>query len=147
MFVSDLVEAFEANVAFVIWYPLQRDLAKASAGESAQTAVDNLEADAKRLSQAEKSMEAMLDRVNKETSEVAKAVEDLKAAQAEVDADFLVKLKSGGIVKQSAFVGLVLFSLRSIFDTVASMGDPSHMTPALIQGGIALACAALFFFV
>jgi len=85
-------------------------------------------------------------RVSNERAGVVKAVEDLKAAQAEMDRDFLVKLKSGGIVKQSAFVGFVLFAIRSIIDTVAALGDPtSHMTAALVQGAIALACAAAFF--
>ena len=124
----------------------QQDLAKASAAQNAQDAVDGMEDDARRLAQAEASMEGMLRRVDRERADVERAVEDLKAAQAEVDKDFLFKLKSGGIVKQFSFVGFLLFSLRSIVDTAAGLGgDPSHMPAALVQGAIALACAAVFF--
>ena len=87
----------------------------------------------------------MLKRVNAETAEVAAAVEDLKRAQTDLDKDFLFRLKNGGIVKQSALVGLVLFSVRSIVDSVASFGDESHLVPALAQGAIAILCAAYFF--
>ena len=126
----------------------QRQLAQASANKNADTAQAAMEADARRLEQAEASMEAMLKRVNKESADVAKAVEDLKAAQAEVDQDFLVKLKAGGPIKQGTFIGLVLFSLRSIFDTIAALGgNGDMMTPALIQAGIAVACAAVFLLV
>jgi len=127
---------------------LQSELAKASAAQSAQAAVDSMEEDSRRLAQAEASMEGMLSRVDKERADVERAVRDLKAVQAEVDKDFLVKLKSGGVVKQGALVGFVLFSVRSIVDTVSSVmgGDPSLLTAALIQGGIAVACAFVFFF-
>lgn len=104
-----------------------------------------MDEDARRLSQAEDSMVKMLQKVKKETEEVDRAVADLKAAEAELDKDFLFRLRSGGIVKQTSLVGLVLFSFRSIVDTIASVSDPSHMTPALIQGGIAIVCAAVFF--
>lgn len=87
----------------------------------------------------------MLDRVNKEASEVAKAVEDLQKAQSELDRDFLYRLKKGGIAKQGAMVGVVLFSIRSIIDSIASFGDESHITAALAQGAIAILCAAFFF--
>jgi len=104
-----------------------------------------MEDDAKRLAVAEKSMEAMLGKVNRETVEVERAVEDLKTAQAEMEKDPLFKLRSGGIVKQGALVGFLLFSVRSIIDSVAAISDESHLPAALLQGAIAMACAAYFF--
>jgi hypothetical protein len=122
-------------------------LAKESANKNAQKAVDDMQGDAARLAQAEGAIKTMLNRVKKETGEVEKAVEDLKKAEAEVDKDFMLKLKRGGVPKQAALVGLLLFSFRSIADTVVSFNDETHLTAALIQGGIALVCAAYFFLV
>ena len=106
-----------------------------------------MEEDAKRLAQAEASMEAMLSRVNKETAEVEKAVEDLKQAQAQVENNFAAQLRQGGLLKQGSLVGLLLFSVRSIVDSVASLSDESHLAAALIQGAIAVVCAIIFFLV
>ena len=112
-----------------------------------------MQEDAARLSMAEASLEAMLNRVNQETESVQRAVRDLEAAQANMDSssDFFIQLKKGGIVKQSALVGMLLFAVRSILDTVSSLSDasssPGLFTAALIQGGIALACAAIFFLI
>jgi hypothetical protein len=102
---------------------------------------------AERLEQAEASMSRMLERVNAETKEVEKAVEDLKAAQAGLSEDPLVKLREGGIVKQGALVGALLFFTRAVSETVAMVGPDggSHAVPALIQGALALALAAFFF--
>ena len=91
-------------------------------------------------------MEVMLKRVNEETAEVEKAVSDLKAAQEQMDSGILSKLRKGGIPKQAAFVGLLLFSVRSITDSITAMNDESYMTVALIQGAVAIACALIFFF-
>jgi hypothetical protein len=110
--------------------------------------VDQLEADARRLQHAEASMQKILQKVNRESAEVAKAVQELQSVQSELENDFLYKVKSGGPVKQLSLVGFVLFSLRSIADTVSVMmlNDPSaDMTFALVQGGIALVCAVVFF--
>jgi uncharacterized protein YfcZ (UPF0381/DUF406 family) len=126
---------------------LQTELARASAILNAQKETDNLYADQFRLSQAEDSVISMLKRIDSESREVEKAVEDLRAAQAELDKDFLFKLKEGGVVKQSALVGFLLFSIRSIIESLAALGDESHLAPALIQGGIAIVCAVYFFFV
>ena len=51
-------------------------------------------------------------------------------------------LKEGGIAKQASFVGLLLFSLRSVTDLVQISGPngESHLVAAGIQGVIALAC-------
>lgn len=124
---------------------LQLELAEASAQKNAQSAVDTLSGDAARLAQAQGAIEIMLKRVKKETSQVEKAVEDLKLAEAEMDKDFILRLKRGGIPKQAALVGVLLFSIRSIADTIASVSDESHLPAALIQGGVALACAAFLF--
>lgn len=103
--------------------------------------------DAARLRQAEGAIETMLTRVKKETADVEQAVEDLKIAQKEIDKDFILRLKRGGIPKQGALVGFLLFSTRSIIDSIASISDESHISAALIQGGVAVACAAFFFLV
>jgi ribosomal protein S20 len=122
-------------------------LAKASATKNAQKAVDNIQGEALRLEQAERSIKTMLKRVREETGEVEKAVEDLRKAEAEIDEDIILKLKRGGLPKQAALVGFLLFSVRSIIDTVISFSDESHLTVALIQGGIALVCAAYVFLI
>jgi len=72
----------------------------------------------------------------------------LQAAQKELDNDFMMKLKSGGLPKQGAFAGFLLFSIRSILDSVSavSTGDDSLLTAALAQGAIAIVCAIVFLF-
>jgi hypothetical protein len=122
-------------------------MASESAEKNAQKAVDDMQGDAARLAQAERAIKTMLTRVKKETGEVEKAVEDLKKAEAEIDKDFILKLKRGGLPKQAALIGLLLFSVRSIGDTVVSFSDETHLPAALIQGGIALVCAAYLFLV
>jgi hypothetical protein len=103
-----------------------------------------LQNDAVRVQNAERSMEAVLKRVATETAQVERAVADLKQANAELDKDFVLKLKRGGLPKQGALVGFVLFAVRSIIDSVAAVsgGDESHLTAALVQAAIAIACAA-----
>jgi hypothetical protein len=88
-----------------------------------------------------------LERLNTNTAEVVAAVEDLKRVEAELDRDFLYRLKNGGVAKQSALVGLVLFSVRSIVDSFAYFGDETHLVPALVQGAIAILCAAYYFLI
>ena len=100
--------------------------------------------EAQRLAAAEASMAKQLERVNKETKEVERAVEDLKRTQAEMDADPLLRLTSGkNPLKPAALAGTLLFSVRSVLDLIAMGGADSeaHLTAALIQGGIALVCA------
>ena len=95
-------------------------------------------------------MKKMLAKVDQETKEVEKAIEELKQAQAAMDSDTvgqLAGLKSGGIVKQATLVGALLFSIRAFTDGVLFMGgDSSHMMPAAVQAVIALACFAAFMF-
>ena len=123
-------------------------MASANAATNAQAAVDNLQGDAVRLENAERSMAAMLKRVASETAVVERAVTDLEAANAELDKDFVLKLKRGGLPKQGALAGFILFAVRSILDSVAAVSgsDESHLTAALVQGAIAIVCAAIFFF-
>ena len=103
-----------------------------------------------RMAAAQQNMQKMLEKVNAETNNVESAIEDLKRAQSEseggVDSQ-LASLKTGGIVKQATLVGAVLFTLRTGVEAIAiTGGDPSHLTPALVQGAIALACFAAFIF-
>lgn len=109
--------------------------------------MDNYEASQQaRLAAAEKAVRIWLQRVRNEQAAVQQAVDDLAAAQKEMDGSGLVsKLRKGGLPKQMALVGLLLFSLRSIIDTVASLSDPSLLSSALLQGAIALACAVYLF--
>lgn len=122
-------------------------MAKASAERNAQARLDAEVNNDERLQVAQASMEKMLAKVNAETLEVEQAVRDLKAAQEEMSADPLYQLKSGGIVKQGALVGTVLFAGRAIGEVLAMTGPNGdvHTLPALIQGAIALVCAAYFF--
>ena len=118
-----------------------------SADEKANAAAQNVGGDAQRLAQAESSMAAMLEKVNKETAEVEAAVSELKRVQEELDNDPISKLRSGGIVKQGALAGVLLFSVRSIVDTISALsGSTEMLAPALVQGFIAIACAIVFFF-
>lgn len=98
-----------------------------------------------RLKAAEKAVQTWLQRVKMEQAAVQQAADDLAAAQKEMDGGAISKLREGGLPKQMALVGLVLFSLRSIVDTIASLTEPSLISGALIQGGIALACAMYLF--
>jgi hypothetical protein len=128
----------------------QSDWARTSAAKTATEAVEQIQADEIRLKLAEDSMRSVLNKVNRETEEVVKATQQLQKVQSELDNDFLYKLKSGGLIKQLSLVGLVLFSFRSLADTLAAVGGGGNnsgddLTFALIQGAIALACALVFF--
>lgn len=93
----------------------------------------------------------MLKRVESETAVVERAVADLQKVNADLDKDFVVRLKRGGLVKQAALAGLILFAVRSIVDSVAAVGGDgdasAHLTAALVQAAVAVACAAIFFVV
>ena len=127
--------------------PFQQALAAASAKRNAQTKAAATEETAQRFAAAETSMRSMLDRVETERSAVAQAVQELEAANQQVDSNMLVQLKKGGIPKQLALVGCVLFAGRSIADTIAAVGgnDESVLASALVQAVIAIACAIAFF--
>jgi hypothetical protein len=100
------------------------------------------------MEQAQESMSKMLRNVNLETLQVEKAVRELEAAQQDIAENSLLKLKGGGFVKQGALVGALLFGGRAIGEVLAMVGPNGelHTAPALIQGAIAVACAAYFFF-
>ena len=104
-----------------------------------------------RLADAEQSVSRLMNTVSKETAEVEKALADLEREKAKLDSSPLTKiagLKEGGIVKQMSFVGLVLFSLRTVTEVLQIAGPygESHAAAAAIQGVIALACGAYFLF-
>eukprot|EP00978_Attheya_sp_CCMP212_P000526 scaffold1048_cov59-Attheya_sp.AAC.8 len=120
---------------------LSRDTAEARANVS--------KGDEMRLDEAEASVSRMIGKVDNETREVEKALKDLQEAQSALTADPLGQLsdlKQGGVVKQGALVGALLFAVRSITEAVAVVGDggDAHILPAAIQGGLALALAAFF---
>lgn len=125
----------------------QKAMAEQSASKTADESAMTMKQDSERLAQAEASMVAVLGKVSRETAEVEKAAEDLRKAKEEMDKDFLSRLRSGGLPKQASLVGLVLFAVRSIGDTVAALpgNEESRLAVALVEGGLALACALVFF--
>ena len=102
------------------------------------------------MEMAQGNVKKMLTKVNAETKAVEDAIEDLKVAQQESEGGIdtqLVGLKNGGLVKQAALAGSLLFTLRSGSEVVGFLaGDPSHALPALIQGALAIACIVGFVF-
>src|SRR5210317_609076 len=118
------------------------ELAQASAARNSKATEDKIREDEERLAAAESNMKNLLKKVSVETKNVEAAIEDLKAAQKEIDGGMdsqLIDLKKGGLVKQATLVGTLLFSLRAVTDGIAFVaGDTSHLLPAIIQSGIAL---------
>ena len=118
--------------------------------ESAKVRSDSLKNEEQRLAEAEGSVSRLVGKVKEETQEVEKAVADLKMAQEELLQDPLMKavdLKSGGMVKQGALVGTLLFSFRSLGELLLMTGPngADHGVAAAVQGVIAVACAGYFF--
>jgi hypothetical protein len=101
------------------------------------------------LQNAERNIQTILQRVNVETSNLEQAVEDLNAANRQIENDFVWKLKRGGIPKQAALAGLLLFSVRSIGESITAVSSvvdsEAHLYAALIQGVVAMVCAVVFF--
>ena len=100
-----------------------------------------------RLANAQESVSRLMGTVSTETAEVERALADLEKERSKLDSNPLSKiasLKEQGIVKQASFVGLVLFSLRSVTEILQMAGPnpEAHATAAAIQGVIALACGA-----
>lgn len=94
----------------------------------------------------------MIQKVAKETESVQLAMEDLETVKndASGEGSGLIDLKKGGIVKQAALVGALLLGSRAVTETILVVGSPygdQHFVPAILQGVIALACAAYFFLV
>lgn len=125
-------------------------LAKESATRNAKQSQDRIDEEQERLAVAEANMRKMLDKVNQETKNVESAIQDLKQAQVDMEGgvdDQLISLKSGGIVKQAALVGSLLFSFRSLVEgSVYLAGDPTHLMPATLQAVIAIVCVIGFIF-
>lgn len=121
----------------------QEQLTQASI-QQAQEQKDDSETQA-RLEAAERSIQTVLNRVQQERTNVEQAVQDLQRAQEqEPTSNRLLQLKQSP-VKQGALIGFLLFTLRSLTDSFSALNDPSQWTVALVQGAIALACAAAFY--
>jgi len=128
----------------------QTSLAQETAERSAKASQEKIEEDEKRLEIAQDNMKKMINRVNEESRNVEKAMEELKRAQEESERGLdsqLVDLKRGGIIKQAILVGAILFTFRSGAETIGFLGgDLSHAVPALIQGALAIICIVGFIF-
>jgi len=138
---------FSSAPSIISLFPFANFLQAALAKKSAQAREDAVQESEQRLAEAEAGAARIMDTVMKETAEVERALADLEAAKDEMDADPMTKmvdLKGGGIVKQGAFVGAVLFSIRSLAELsqMAGPGGEVHGTAAAVQGVIAAACAA-----
>lgn len=126
----------------------QNALSQASAAGRDQS----IDYEEKRLKDAEGSVSRLVDKVKRETLEVEKAVNDLKAVQEDMGGDPLSKavdLKKAGVVKQSAVVGAMLFSFRTageLLFVAQGVDVEGHGASAAIQGLIALACGAYLLF-
>lgn len=134
----------------VFRFASQAALAKEQAERNSKANLEKIEENEKRMEVAQSNMKKMLEKVNAETKAVEDAIEDLKRAQAATEGGIdsqLVSLKSGGLVKQAALAGGLLFTLRSGVEVIAFLaGDPSHVLPALIQGALAIAFFVGFVF-
>lgn len=125
----------------------QEEFARESAKKSVAKTQAATKSDQARMDQAEDAMVQMISKVNRETAEVEQAVEQLRQAQNSMDSDPIMKVLGGGLVKQAALAGAILFTLRSGADTISMLGGDSVLAaPALIQGVLALVCAAYVFF-
>lgn len=128
----------------------QMSLARESAERISKVSQDKMEEEEQRLVAAQANMQKMLSRVNKETQNVEKAIEDLRKAQIESEGSLdgqLSDLKSGGLIKQATLAGTLLFTFRAGIEIVAFLtGDMSHAMPALLQGALAITCMVGFFF-
>jgi len=127
----------------------QAEFTEASSRKRSQA----LEEEEARLKAAAGSVSRLVDKVKEETMEVQKAVAELKDAQEKMGDDPLSQaadLKKAGIVRQSALVGALLFSFRSIGELLAvaqGTGDvEGHGAAAAIQAFIALACGGYLAF-
>lgn len=127
----------------------QRKLAQDQADARAQSSNANvlLVDDTERIQKAQDSMSMQLQKVEQERKNVEEAVNALKTARHELDQNFIIRLKAGGIPKQVSLAGLVLFGARSMLDSVTAVytGDETVLEVALVQGAIAFVCAIAFF--
>lgn len=126
----------------------QEEFAEESSAKSAARVESRIKDDQVRLDRAEGALTKIMGTVENERAEVEKALLELEEAQRNDSKDLLTTVASGGIIKQGALAGTILFTLRSITDLVLIFGanGSSHVMPALIQGALALAFAAYLFF-
>lgn len=108
----------------------------------------------KRLQEAEASVSRLINKVAKETDAVQQAMEELERVKRESSNSSMeesaLDLKRGGIAKQAALVGMVLFGSRAVTEALLVAGSPygtDHFAAAAVQGIVALVCAAYFFLV
>lgn len=130
---------------------MKREQEAATEGASKQ-GLEYLETEKQRISEAERSVSRLIQKVAKETDEVQKAMEDLELAKNEASSGSIenraIDLKKGGLIKQASLVGGLLFGSRAVTETILIVSSPygdEHFLPACVQAAIALACAACFF--
>lgn len=120
--------------------------------------LEYIKSEEQRLSEAEASVNRLIQKVARETEAVQEAMGDLERAKNEISEgggasgieNTALDLKKGGIVKQAALVGGLLFGSRAFTETILVLGGSNgdgHVVPALAQAAIALACAGYFFLV
>ena len=112
--------------------------------------LEYLESEKQRISEAEESVSRLIQTVASRTDEVQKAMEEVEEARNEAKGDTAVdSLKRGGIVKQAALVGGLLFGSRAFTETILVFNSPygnEHFVPAIVQAAITLVCVAYLFF-
>lgn len=112
--------------------------------------LEYLESEKQRISEAEESVSRLIQAVASRTDEVQKAMEEVEEARNEAKGDTAVdNLKRGGIVKQAALVGGLLFGSRAFTETILVFNSPygnEHFVPAIVQAAITLVCVAYLFF-
>lgn len=112
--------------------------------------LEYLESEKQRISEAEESVSRLIQAVASRTDEVQKAMEEVEEARNEAKGDTAVdSLKRGGIVKQAALVGGLLFGSRAFTETILVFNSPygnEHFVPAIVQAAITLVCVAYLFF-
>lgn len=120
--------------------------------------LDYLYSKKQRISEAEESVTRLIRKVARETEEVQKAMDGLELAKNQASGDggsgsiedTALELKKGGVIKQAALVGSLLFGSRAITETILVLSSPygeEHFLSAIAQALIALACAAYFLLV
>jgi len=117
-----------------------------------------VQSEKERLSEAEASVSRLIKKVSDNTNEVERAMVDLEQARTDLMTkegggmgDAASDLKKGGLVKQAALVGGLLFGSRAFTEGILVFGGgfagEAHLVPAAVQLVIALACGAYLVFV
>mmetsp|Transcript_9696 Transcript_9696/g.16032 ORF Transcript_9696/g.16032 Transcript_9696/m.16032 type:complete len:417 (+) Transcript_9696:111-1361(+) len=118
--------------------------------------LEYIESEKQRLSEAEESVSRLIQTVAARTNEVQEAMEELERARNEAGdgsgggiEKTALDLKQGGLIKQAALVGGLLFGSRAFTETILVVGSSNggdHVVAAIAQAAIALVCAGYFFF-